>query len=190
MVGEIRDGETAEIAIHAALTGHLVFSTLHTNDSASAVARLLDMGAEPFLVASSVEGVLAQRLVRRLCPHCKRPYLPGDSEMIELRTIGGYEPGMELFHPTGCDNCRGTGYMGRVGLYELLAVDETIEALILEQAPSSAIREAGQRRGLVTLREEGWKRVLEGVTSVEEITRVTHEDESVVGVGDDARHAD
>jgi len=190
MVGEIRDGETAEIAIHAALTGHLVFSTLHTNDSASAVARLLDMGAEPFLVASSVEGVLAQRLVRRLCPHCKQAYLPGDSELANLESIPGWAPGLELFHPQGCDQCRGTGYMGRVGLYELLAIDETIEHLILEQAPSSAIKEAGQRRGMVSLREEGWRRVMEGVTSVEEITRVTHEDETALGVGDDARHGD
>ncbi|NUQ00005.1 MAG: type II secretion system ATPase GspE [Armatimonadetes bacterium] len=191
MVGEIRDGETADIAIHAALTGHLVFSTLHTNDSSSAVARLLDMGAEPFLVASSVEGVLAQRLVRRLCPHCKEAYTPSGLELEDLGTMREWLQGVQLHRAVGCDICRGTGYMGRIGLYELLVVDETIKELIMQRAPSSEIKEAAQRHGLVTLREEGWQKVLEGVTSVDEIQRVTHEDEARLGVGeDDARHAD
>ncbi|MCC7493598.1 MAG: type II secretion system ATPase GspE [Fimbriimonadaceae bacterium] len=191
MVGEIRDGETADIAIHAALTGHLVFSTLHTNDSSSAMARLLDMGAEPFLVASSVEGVLAQRLVRRLCPHCRVPYRPTAAELAEFGTQRERFEGATIYRPGGCEQCRGTGYLGRVGLYELLAVDEVIEGLVMQRAASSEIKEAAMRNGMTTLRDEGWQKVLEGMTSIEEVTRVTHEDEARLGVGeDDARHAD
>ncbi|MBI2300218.1 MAG: Flp pilus assembly complex ATPase component TadA, partial [Armatimonadetes bacterium] len=192
MVGEIRDHETADIAIHAALTGHLVFSTLHTNDSASAVARLLDMGIEPFLAASSLEGVLAQRLVRRLCPQCKEPYVPNEAELSELGSLREWLQGVELYRARGCEACRSTGYLGRVGLFELLVIDETITELILRRSSSSEIKEAAQSRGLVTLREEGWQKVLEGITSVEEITRVTHEDEVALGVAgsEDARHAD
>ena len=191
MVGEIRDHETADIAIHAALTGHLVFSTLHTNDSSSAIARLIDMGAEPFLVASSLEGVLAQRLVRRLCPHCKEAYEPTEHTLSELGPLREWLKGVELYRAVGCEECRGTGYLGRIGLYELLLVDETITELIMDRSSSSEIKEAAQRRGLVTLREEGWQKVLEGITSVEEITRVTHEDEAALGVAaDEMRHAD
>ncbi len=191
MVGEIRDRDTADIAIHAALTGHLVFSTLHTNDSASAVARLVDMGAEPFLVASSLEGVLAQRLVRRLCDQCKEPYVPSDLELGELGVAGIWREEVTVYRPVGCDACRGTGYLGRIGLFELLMVDDSITDLIMRRAPSTALREAAQRSGLVTLREEGWQRVLDGVTSIDEVTRVTHEDEIGLGVGgDDARRAD
>ncbi|MBI5832261.1 MAG: type II secretion system ATPase GspE [Armatimonadetes bacterium] len=187
MVGEIRDHETADIAIHSALTGHLVFSTLHTNDSAGAIARLLDMGIEPFLVASSLEGVLAQRLVRRLCPACKRAYEASDAELSDLGPLRSWLRGVELYAPAGCDECRGTGYRGRVGLYELLVVDEAVQELILRRASSQEIKESAQSRGLVTLREEGWQKVLDGITSLEEVTRVTHEDEAAMGVGDDAR---
>ncbi len=183
MVGEIRDGETADIAIHAALTGHLVFSTLHTNDSSSAVARLVDMGAEPFLVSSSVEGVLAQRLVRRLCRHCRRPYEPNEAELLELGATREQLGGRPLYRAAGCEECRHTGYAGRVGLYELLIMDDKIQELVMNHAPSLAIRERAQQNGMRTLREEGVRRVLEGMTSVDEVTRVTHEDESVLSAG-------
>jgi type II secretion system protein E len=191
MVGEIRDPETADIAIHAALTGHLVFSTLHTNDSSGAVARLLDMGIEPFLVASSLEGVLAQRLVRRLCPRCKEAYTASESELSDLGPLRGWLRGVTLYRAAGCDECRGTGYRGRVGLFELLVVDEAVQELILRRASSGEIKEAAASQGMSTLREEGWQKVLDGLTSVEEVTRVTHEDEARMGVGDnEARVAD
>ncbi|HAZ63641.1 MAG TPA: type II secretion system protein GspE [Armatimonadetes bacterium] len=182
MVGEIRDHETADIAIHAALTGHLVFSTLHTNDSAGAVARLLDMGIEPFLVASSLEGVLAQRLVRRLCPACKAPHAPTSAELYDMGNLADESRQHTIFRPVGCDECRGTGYRGRVGLIELLVVDDEIQELILRRASSAAIRESAQARGLVTLREEGWRHAFAGLTSIDEVTRVTHESESALGL--------
>jgi len=185
MVGEIRDEETADIAIHAALTGHLVFSTLHTNDSAGAVARLMDMGIEPFLVASSLEGVVAQRLVRRLCPKCREAYKPSRQELHELgAAISSYKGG-PFYRATGCNECRGTGYRGRVGLFELLVVDDLIQEKLLTHASSGEIKEAAVSRGMITLREEGWRKVAEGVTTAEEVARVTHEDESALGVGED-----
>jgi type II secretory ATPase GspE/PulE/Tfp pilus assembly ATPase PilB-like protein len=192
MVGEIRDHETADIAIHAALTGHLVFSTLHTNDSAGAVARLLDMGIEPFLVASSLEAILAQRLVRRLCSHCKTVYRPSKAEWEGLGVPWERLESAEVYQAVGCQECRGSGYRGRVGLYELLTVDEEIQELILHRASSRDIKEVALGRGLMSLREEGWRRVVDGVTTIEEVTRVTHEDEMVLSAGDgaEARHAD
>ncbi len=180
MVGEIRDRETAEISIRAALTGHLVFSTLHTNDSAGSINRLLDMGIEPFLVASSVEGIVAQRLIRRLCPACrkaieidetKREFLRGEGFPVEaLKTQAIYEP-------VGCDECRGNGFKGRTGIYEILAVDDHIRPLIIARASASEIKREALKHGLHTLRDDGWKKVLAGVTTVEEVLRVTEEDE-------------
>ncbi|MBI5835197.1 MAG: type II secretion system ATPase GspE [Armatimonadetes bacterium] len=185
MVGEIRDEETADIAIHAALTGHLVFSTLHTNDSAGAVARLCDMGIEPFLVASSLEGVVAQRLVRRLCPKCREAYKPSSAELRELGSAASSYKGAPFYRATGCNECRGTGYRGRVGLFELLVVDELIQDKLVSRASSADIKEAAVSRGMVTLREEGWRKVAEGVTTADEVARVTHEDEAALGVGED-----
>lgn len=184
MVGEIRDHETADIAVHAALTGHLVFSTLHTNDSSGAIARLLDMGIEPFLVASSLEGVLAQRLVRRLCPVCRRPVTLSEAQLADMGPALRAELGQaQVYAPAGCEQCRNTGYRGRIGLYELLVIDDAIEELIMRRASSGEIKEVGQREGgLRTLREAGWRRVIEGVTTTEEIARVTHEDERVLSV--------
>ncbi|MDH3345990.1 MAG: ATPase, T2SS/T4P/T4SS family [Kiritimatiellaceae bacterium] len=180
MVGEIRDRDTAEIAIRAALTGHLVFSTLHTNDSAGSVNRLLDMGIEPFLVASSVEGIVAQRLIRRLCPNCRQPievdatkreFLKGEGFPIEaLETQSIYEP-------NGCDECRGSGFKGRTGIYEILAVDDHIRPLIINRAASGDIKREALKHGLHTLRDDGWRKVLEGVTTVEEVLRATEDDE-------------
>ena len=174
LVGEIRDLETAEIAIQASLTGHLVFSTLHTNDAPGAITRLQDMGVEGYLVASVLEGVLAQRLVRRICPACRVPDTPSQADLDAL----GIEapPGTELFRGKGCDECRGTGYRGRSGIYELFTIDEDARSLILRHASTRDIRQHAIQRGMVTLRVDGYKRACEGVTTVEEILRVTQED--------------
>jgi len=173
MVGEIRDGETAEIAINASLTGHLVFSTLHTNDAAGAFARLIDMGAEPFLVASAVVGVMAQRLVRRLCQKCKRE-VPLDMKWYDLET----PPTSNIvWEANGCESCKKTGYRGRGGLFELLVVNDEIESLIIGRKSSATIREAALRGGMKTLREDGWIKVFRGMTSVEELFRVTEDTE-------------
>ena len=183
MVGEIRDRETAEIAIRAALTGHLVFSTLHTNDSAASINRLLDMGIEPFLVASAVEGIVAQRLIRRLCPSCRKP-LEMDEAKIELLRKEGF-PVEKLathtvYEPVGCDACRGSGFKGRTGIYEILIVDDHIRPLIIDRSSSSVIKREAMKQGLRTLRDDGWQKVLDGVTTVEEILRVSEEDEEEV----------
>ncbi len=175
MIGEIRDLETAEIAIQASLTGHLVFSTLHTNDSAGAVTRLVDMGIEPFLVSSSVIGILAQRLVRVICPDCKISYTPAAAELEEL----GFDPSQvkdPLFsHGKGCDQCFQTGYHGRTGIYELLLTTENITKLIMQQADSNIIRKAAIQEGMRPLRQDGANKVLKGITTIEEVLRVTQE---------------
>ena len=178
MVGEIRDQETADIAIRAALTGHLVFSTLHTNDSAGGVTRLVDMGIEPFLVASSVEALVAQRLVRRLCPKCKRPWTV---DMPFLESLGF--PISKLLsgticEPVGCEECRGTGYAGRTGIYEILLVTDVIRQMIVERRSSADIKIHALEHGMRTLRMDGWRKVLAGVTTLEEVIRVTSEDEA------------
>ncbi len=178
MVGEIRDHETAEIAIQASLTGHLVLSTLHTNDAPGAITRLIDMGTEPFLVSSSLLAVLAQRLVRRLCPHCKQPHTLLDEELKELglspsqvKNRGAFRPGT-----TDCSFCSGTRYVGREGIYELLMLTDSVRSLILQRIDSLSIRQAAQRDGMKSLRIDGARKVLEGVTSVEEVLMVTHDD--------------
>ena len=174
MVGEIRDLETAEIAIQAALTGHLVFSTLHTNDAPGAVTRLQDMGAEPYLVASVLSAVLAQRLVRRICEACRAPYHPdaGDLLAIGITDAGG----VELSRGKGCDDCRGTGYRGRLGIYELFVITEEARGLILSKRPTGEIRRHAIEHSMVTLRDDGWAKARAGITTVEEILRVTQED--------------
>ena len=174
LVGEIRDLETAEIAIQASLTGHLVFSTLHTNDAPGAITRLQDMGVEGYLVASVLEAVLAQRLVRRICPACRVPDTPSKADLDALGIEAG--PDITLFRGKGCEECRGTGYRGRSGIYELFVLDEDARSLILKRASTRDIRQHAVARGMVTLRMDGWKRACEGVTTVEEILRVTQED--------------
>jgi general secretion pathway protein E len=224
MVGEIRDHETAEIAIHASLTGHLVFSTLHTNDAAGAISRLVEMEVQPFLIASSLLAVLAQRLVRRLCPECRQPYIPSDQDLRSLELdaksfgpprpilpgqrppgsvpppepdsdeptlvqtlqtlqqplvpapagAGGPKPPRPVFYkPAGCEQCAGTGYRGRVGIYELLVVDEPIRREILNNTDSKSITRVAQERGMITLRVDGTRQVLAGRTSVEEVLAMT-----------------
>jgi general secretion pathway protein E len=174
MVGEIRDLETAEIAIQAALTGHLVFSTLHTNDAPGAVTRLQDMGCEPYLVSSVLSGVLAQRLVRRVCPACRAPDHPEPATLLALGVTDA--AGAELFHGKGCDDCRGTGYRGRTGIYELFRITEDARSLIVRKAPAGEIRRLATAQGMVTLREDAWAKACAGLSTVEEILRVTQED--------------
>ena len=171
MVGEIRDRETAEIAINASLTGHMVFSTLHTNDAAGAFPRLIDMGVEPFLIASAVAGVMGQRLCRRLCPDCRKE-VPIDMKYYNL----AYPPAREMvFEPNGCDHCSRTGYKGRRALFEVLDVDEDIEGAIVRRENATQIRNLSLSKGMKTLREDGWAKVFKGVTSVKEILRVTED---------------
>ncbi len=175
MIGEIRDRETAEIAIHASLTGHLVFSTLHTNDAASAATRLIDMGIEPFLVASSVVAVLAQRLLRQVCPECKRPYRPSDEELQRLG-LPLSNPRPTFYRGAGCASCSQTGYRGRTGIYELLVMDDDIRRLIGAKADSAAIKQAAVAKGMVLLKQEGAAKILEGATTTEEVMRITQQD--------------
>jgi general secretion pathway protein E/type IV pilus assembly protein PilB len=170
LVGEIRDSETAEAAIQASLTGHLVFSTLHTNDAATAFTRLTDMGVEPFLIASTIEAVLAQRLIRRLCDNCKEEYRPDPKDLP--RDFAGPTP-ERLWRPTGCRKCRDTGYAGRTGVYELLRTDDGIRELCVQRASSTQIRHLGLKNGMTTLRYAGWEKVREGITDVEEVVRIT-----------------
>jgi type II secretion system protein E len=177
LVGEIRDLETAENATQASLTGHLVFSTLHTNDAAGAFMRLCDMGVEPFLVASTVEGVMAQRLVRKLCPECREEYKPGQEELPEDFPIDSrLDPDLRLFKPRGCEKCRGTGFRGRIGIYELLVTNEEIRQLATQKVSSQLIKQAAINAGMQTLRADGWRKVLDGITTVDEVLRVSKAD--------------
>lgn len=179
MVGEIRDVETAEIAVKAALTGHLVFSTLHTNDSASAFIRLIDIGIKPYLVAAGIKAVLGQRLVRTICTTCKEPYKPTEDELDSLG-ISGVDPNVELFKGTGCENCNHTGYSGRLGAYELLLTTDEIRRMIMEGKSASALRRAARLSGMATMREDAWKKALRGITTIEEVNKRTKVDEPLV----------
>ncbi|OJT16213.1 type II secretion system protein GspE [Archangium sp. Cb G35] len=180
MVGEIRDKETAEIAIQASLTGHLVFSTVHTNDAASAITRLVDMGVEPFLVASSLTGVLAQRLVRRVCPDCRVQYSPTDEELKELtltRALLKERYGVEkIYKAAGCPSCNQNGYRGRTGIYELLLVDDTVRQLALKNVDASTIKKAAVGHGMRTLLDDGARKIALGETTIAEVLSITQED--------------
>lgn len=172
LVGEIRDRETADVAIQSALTGHLVLATLHTNDAPSAFTRLIDMGVEEFLVASTIRGILAQRLVRQICPHCSQSYQPTAAEM----ELSGISEGLSgLRHGSGCEKCNSIGYKGQIGLFELLVATEEIERLVMERANTGRIRETAVRQGMTTLREDGLAKVKAGVTTLSEVIRVTNE---------------
>jgi general secretion pathway protein E len=179
LIGEIRDSETAEIAIHSALTGHLVLSTLHTNDAPSAITRLVDMGMEDYLLSSTIIGILAQRLVRVACPFCQEPYSPAAAVLREMKVDGIDTPDFKITEGKGCDKCSETGYWGRSGIYEFLRMTEDIQKLILEKSDSNAIKEAARKRGMRTLREDGWLKVKQGMTTVSEVLRVTQEEEMV-----------
>ncbi|MCK4649171.1 type II secretion system ATPase GspE [bacterium] len=175
MVGEIRDLETAEIAVHASLTGHLVLSTLHTNDAPTAFTRLVDMGVEPFLVSSSVTAVMAQRLVRTICPKCKEEYQPPKEVLEELGL--SKEKGLKFYRGKGCGNCKNTGYFGRTAIFELLIPNEKIKDMVVKKTPATELRKEGLRAGMVSLREDGVSKIKKGITSVEEVLRVTQEEE-------------
>jgi general secretion pathway protein E len=172
MIGEIRDLETAQIAVQASLTGHLVFATLHTNDAVSAVTRLVDMGVEPFLLASSLIGVVAQRLVRRLCLECRKPFA---ADAAQLRALGLAPTDGTLYSAQGCAACNRTGYRGRTGIYELLTVDDDLRRLIHDRASEQALRTHVQSRGMRSLRDDGMRWAGQGVISLEEVVRVTRE---------------
>ena len=175
MVGEIRDLETAEIAVQAALTGHLVLSTLHTNDAPTAFTRLIDMGVEPFLVSNSLLGVLAQRLVRKICSRCQEEYTPSEAMVKALNFKDEDSNKIKFFRGKGCLVCNNTGYRGRIGIYELLRNTQTVQDLVLKKSSCSEIRKVARKEGMVTLRESALEKVIAGVTSIEEVFRVTQE---------------
>jgi type IV pilus assembly protein PilB len=177
MVGEVRDRETAVIAIQAALTGHFVLSTLHTNDSAGAITRLIDIGVEPFLIASSLVGVISQRLLRKVCKNCKETY-PAPPQLVYELNLGDFVEGgseIRLVRGTGCAECRGIGYSGRVGIYEILIADDTIRRLIIKRAPSTEIRKKASAQKFSSLQVEGLRKAIQGITTIEEVLRVTQE---------------
>ncbi len=176
LVGEIRDVETAEIAIHASLTGHLVFSTLHTNDAPGAITRLVDMGIEPFLVSSSLVAVLGQRLVRTVCPNCRTEYKLTPAELAELGGYASQVKNGKLFRGRGCETCTGTGFFGRIGIYELLLVDDDIRNLITTNTDSATIKRKAAAKGMTSLRDDGFHKIIQGITTMSEVLRVTQEE--------------
>ena len=172
MVGEIRDQETANMSIEAALTGHMVLSTLHTNDAPSALTRLINMGCEPYLVGSAIDAIVAQRLARRLCKKCKQPYM---EDLEKLAAIGldmeGATP--RFFRPAGCPECSNTGYRGRLALHEVMPLSEELEHLVTLNSAGTDLRDAALRGGMITLRQDGFRKAMEGITTLEEVLRVT-----------------
>ena len=172
MIGEIRDLDTAQTAIHAALTGHLVLSTLHTNNAAGAVVRLIDMGIETFLVASALRGVVAQRLVRRICPHCKTAYAASVEEKAYLNVDAGAE--LTLYKGAGCEHCRSTGYLGRMALQEVMPVLPELKKFILKETQENVLFDEARKFGAVSMREDGVRKVLNGLTTVSELLRAVH----------------
>jgi type II secretory ATPase GspE/PulE/Tfp pilus assembly ATPase PilB-like protein len=182
LIGEIRDSETADIAVRASLTGHLVFSTLHTNDAPSAITRLIDMGVEPFLVSSCLEGVIAQRLVRRICSACKQEITPNDIVHEEIAQLFPDRiKGAKFYAGRGCPDCNFSGYRGRQALFEIMVLNEVLRGLIVHQKPSNEIKHKAMEAGMITLRQDGWKKVLDGLTTVDEIVRVARKSEFAGG---------
>jgi type IV pilus assembly protein PilB len=176
LVGEIRDFETADIAVRAALTGHLVFSTLHTNDAPSAITRLIDMGVPAFLVASSIQAVMAQRLIRTICKNCKEPYEYSERELDSVGLTPEDVEHVTTCHGAGCDECSGTGYKGRLGIFELMEMNTELQELAFAHAPTNKIREAAISSGMTGLRNDGIRKVLRGITTIEEVVRITTEE--------------
>jgi type IV pilus assembly protein PilB len=173
MVGEIRDLETAQISIQASLTGHLVFTTVHTNDAPSTIARLLDLGLEPFLITATLEGIVAQRLVRKICAHCKTEYEPTEEMLMELDLRPEDVGGKTFYYGKGCNNCNRTGYRGRTGIYEIMTFNDELRDLVMNSASTAVLREAARREGMKTLRENGLKAIFDGVTTLDEVARET-----------------
>ena len=178
MVGEMRDTETAQIAIQSALTGHLVFSTVHTNSAPATITRLIEMGIEPFLVSSTIIGVLSQRLVRRICKDCKESYHPHPEQLRELgiKEESFHKISNNFYRGKGCNNCRNTGYRGRLGIHELLEMSDSVKNIILENSDANAIKKQGLKEKMVTLRRDGVNKILHGLTTAEEILSITSED--------------
>jgi type II secretory ATPase GspE/PulE/Tfp pilus assembly ATPase PilB-like protein len=179
MVGEIRDLETAEIATRAALTGQLVFSTVHTNDAPSAIIRLVDIGVKPYMVAATVRAILAQRLVRCICSTCTEVYEASDEERSLVESVLTDSDARELHRGAGCENCNNSGYQGRVGIFELLLTDEELKEMMLRNASSTHLRQRARETGMRTLREDGMYKVINGVTTLSEVLRVTQVDEAL-----------
>ncbi|MGD8454213.1 MAG: ATPase, T2SS/T4P/T4SS family [Phycisphaerae bacterium] len=179
LVGEVRDLETAQISVQASLTGHLVFSTLHTNDAPSSIARLLDLGLEPFLVTATLEAIVAQRLVRRICQNCKEEYHPSERELLQLQLTPEDLSGRVLYYGRGCDYCNNTGYRGRVGLFEVMLLDEEMKELIMKHASAAVLRRESRKRGMRTLRESGLLTLYDGVTTIDEVVKETLAEETV-----------
>ncbi len=175
MVGEIRDYETAAIAIQASLTGHLIFSTLHTNDAPGAITRLVDMGVKPYLVASTLQGILAQRLIRSLCPNCKKSYQPDESELKAFGKSIAQSKGITFYQAKSCEECHFTGYKGRIGIFELIILDDEIRSLISQKPVAFEIRQMAKKKGIRSLRENGWKKAVQGITTLAEVLRVTQQ---------------
>jgi type IV pilus assembly protein PilB len=173
LVGEIRDLETAEIAAQASLTGHVVFTTLHTNDAPSSIARLLDMGIEPFLITATLEGIVAQRLVRRICLNCKTQFEPSEAQLMELQLLPEDVKGKKLYYGRGCSRCNGTGYKGRIGIFEIMVLNDEIRDLIMNQASTSVLRAAAQKAGMKLLRVNGLAAIYDGITTIDEIAKET-----------------
>jgi type IV pilus assembly protein PilB len=173
LVGEVRDLETAEIAAQASLTGHLVFTTLHTNDAPSSIARLLDLGVEPFLITATVEGVVAQRLVRRICINCKTQFEPDEAQLKELNLTEEEIGGRPIYYGRGCSKCNGTGYKGRIALFEIMVFNDEIRDLIMNRASTNVLRVAAQKGGMRPLRENGLKALFDGITTIDEVVKET-----------------
>ena len=173
MVGEVRDLETAEISAQASLTGHLVFTTLHTNDAPSSIARLLDLGIEPFLLTATMEGIVAQRLIRRICDDCKTQFEPSESQLAELKLLPEDVEGKEFYYGRGCNRCNGTGYRGRTALFEIMVFNDEIRELVMGHASTNVLREAAQKAGMVLLRDNGLKAIYDGTTTIDEVVKET-----------------
>jgi type IV pilus assembly protein PilB len=173
LVGEIRDLETGEIAVQASLTGHLVFTTIHTNDAPSTVARILDLGLEPYQVTATLEAIVAQRLVRTICTRCKEPYKPTEEQLLELGLQPEEVKDREFFQGAGCEYCRGTGYLGRTAIYEIMLLDDHIRDLIMQRSSTARLREAARKRGMRSLRESGLLAIFDGKTTIEEVVGQT-----------------
>jgi type IV pilus assembly protein PilB len=173
LVGEIRDLETAEIAVQASLTGHLVLTTLHTNDAPSSIIRLVDLGVEPFLLTATLEGIVAQRLTRTICPKCKTAYDPTEEQLMELQMTPESVMGKKFFHGAGCDNCFGSGYRGRMALFEIMGLNDTLRDMVIKKASTNILRAEAKKNGMRTLRECGLLAIYEGQTTIDEVIRET-----------------
>ena len=173
LVGEIRDLETSSIAVEASLTGHIVFSTLHTNDAPSAVTRLIDLGLEPFLITATLEGIVAQRLARRICLDCRSPYDPADEELYELQLTRSDVEGRQFYYGKGCNKCNGSGYKGRIAIFEILVATDRQKELIMNMASTAELRNAAKQEGMRILRDSGLLHIFDGVTTIEEVVKET-----------------